>query len=748
MNIKQKLITLLLFIGLIPTLATGGIAYITISRELKTNTANQLESISIKQEQKINGLLQAKQEQVVQLANKFDLQIALSEYLQMRDDNARERVEAALQAKKIEVTDMQVITVSDLDGNVFASTLSGEVGKSVANEDYFQNRGTQTGVTVREDPRDGLNKLYITTPLSVNKQESAVMSVVFRIDDITAAVQDYTGLGASGETVVAEKDKEGNAISLFPLRFDTDAALHTKLDSLDLFDRTDTVYSNLHDYRGQQVITAPRSIGFANWVIATKIDTREAYAPIVQLRNSLIGIVLFSSVAITLIALYFSRFFTRPIVTIAQVSRRIGQGDFGARINLDRKDELGELGKSINAMGLSLNEFVSSIESQRHRLEIILNSTAESIVAIDQQGIVTIANDAAAQLCNRAIPEIVGKHINDIFSWKHDGQPFTIDYAVAESATYPDLQYIDPAGSTHFLRIVVAQASDREADTTAQTIITIHDETKGRELENMKVDFVSMAAHELRTPLAATRGYLELITYKEGQAIQPEVKGYLEQALKSTSELSSLINNLLNVARIERGTLTFNPERIDLAVDVAQAVTDAQFTAKDKNVSLTYDGVKSGCIVIADKIAIHEVINNLLSNAIKYTKQNGSVAVRLRRQGDRVMVEVKDTGMGIPKQAMPNLFTKFYRVHGGLSSGSTGTGLGLFIAKSIIERHNGTISVQSEEGVGSIFTFTLPLMSQAALSATGNTAEIPAQTETDAQTTRRNRGWSTKNIAR
>jgi signal transduction histidine kinase len=183
-------------------------------------------------------------------------------------------------------------------------------------------------------------------------------------------------------------------------------------------------------------------------------------------------------------------------------------------------------------------------------------------------------------------------------------------------------------------------------------------------------------------------------------------------------------------------------DRVDLAASVTKAVNDASFAARDKQITLQYTGPTEGCFVMGDDIAIHEVINNLLANAIKYTNSNGRVSVLLQQKPDGYSVAVSDNGIGIPKSAMSNLFTKFYRVKGGLNSGSTGTGLGLFIAKSIIERHNGTIDVASKEGVGSTFTFVLP-----ALSSTANTEHVQKEVD-NTLTTRRKRGWITKNITR
>lgn len=736
MSISRKLIALLLLISLVPTLAVGSVAYVTISNELTQKTTDQLNSLSIKQEQKINGLLQKKQEEVTKLVNKYDFQIALGQYLADASAQNQEAITTILQDKKIEVSDTQAIAVANLENTVIASTVNGTVGQKLS---VTLPAGQSTITTVKEDPRDGIDKLYITTAATVNKKDSAILSVIFRIDDIMAAVQDYTGLGNTGETVVVEKDLNGHAISLFPLRFNTDAALSTQLDSLQLFSHTDSTYNSVKDYRNHAVIVSARSIGFADWVIATKMDHAEALAPIIQLRNALASIVLISSAIIILIAIGFGRFFTAPILLIGRVAKRIGQGDFSSRSTVHRNDEIGTLSESVNTMGANLGSYVSNIQDQRHRLEVILNSTEESIIALDAKGVITIANQATSTLTGLPLESIINTPIDTIFHWKRDDEPLTIKYDTEGTNAYTDLTFITPANGTHYVHISVTHSNQNQAE--AQTIITIYDETRSRDLENMKIDFVSMAAHELRTPLAAIRGYLELISYKEKANVTPEIEKYLTQAIKSTSELGSLINNLLDVTRIERGTLTLNMDHMDLATNISQAVNDATFSAQDKHITLTYKGPAEGCPVYADHIAIHEVVNNLVTNAIKYTHPNGQVVIELTTQPQSYVVRIKDSGIGIPKQAIPNLFTKFYRVHGGLNSGNSGTGLGLFIARSIIERHKGTITVESQEGVGSTFTFTLPKTE-----ATQGDAVQNAQPDT--APTRRSRGWTTQNIAR
>jgi PAS domain S-box-containing protein len=731
MNIRQKFITLLLFIGLVPTMLVSVVAYITISTELNKRTVSQLDSIDTKQQQTINALLQAKQEEVIKLANALDFQLALEQYLNSDGKAGHGDIVSILHNKISQVQGMEVISVADLQNNIIASTQASREGAQLQTQAGLSDSSQGPVIAIMEDRADGLDKLYISTNLSVNKKNAAVLRVMFKIDDLVAAVQDYTGLGSTGETIIyAPSGSQDN--SLLPTRFDTTGTpVHPIKQASG---------GKIVDYRGHSVMVSSRPVGFSDWTIMTKIDTDEALAPIAQLRDALILIFGLSCIVITLIALYLTRVFTGPILLLAAASQRIGKGDFDHRVELHRGDEIGTLAESINAMGSSLKAFVSGIESQRNQLSIVLNSTNDTILAVDDQGIITTANKAAEELTHKTLPELLGHSLHEIFELTSELQPFSINFEAPGTNTYSGIEFKDIVGGTHYLKLIVARLA-ATAEQKGQAIITIRDETKTRELENMKLDFVSMAAHELRTPLAAIRGYIELISFKLKNT-PPEITNYLQQSLNSAVELGGLINNLLDVSRIERGTLTLNMAETDLATSASKAIHDVTFQANDKNIKLHYTGPDSGFKVVADEVAIREVITNLLTNAVKYTQEGGNVDARLERVANSYKLTVADTGVGIPASALPHLFTKFFRVHGGLDSGSTGTGLGLFIAKSIIERHEGTISAESVEGKGSIFSFTIPV------SSTERLASIKAKEQSNGETTRRHRGWITKNSAR
>jgi len=736
-NIRQKFITVLLLIGVVPMLVVSTASYLSISNSLRNKTVDQLNSTAIKQEQKINTFLQTRQEEVTKLANQYDLQVALLQYVATPDAAHKQTLDTILQNKKIEVPLMQSVFLTNLEGKVLASSSS--VNSEVAKDIEGPKAGEETTVMVKNDPNDGFSKLYVTTLVSVNKQRTALLNVVFRTDELVAIVQDYTGLDETGETLVAADDN----ISLFPLRFNTEASLKTNISSLDLANMGNNTYKEALDYRGNTVLVVAHTIGLTDWKVATKIDKSEALAATITLRNGMIGFVIAVCIGIVVVALFLTRVFTRPIRELARVSESIGRGNFDVRAKLDRRDELGTLASSINGMGDNLSKMVGNIESQRMRLQVILDSTTETIFAIDEHANVILVNQAVKGLLQADPAALAGKNMRDLFAWQHGLQSFDVDYAADGVRTYSNLQYLDSTATRRYVKLIVARIQDKAAAGRAHAIVTIHDETSSHELENMKTDFVSMAAHELRTPLTAVRGYLEMVQYKQEHNDTQDVDTYVRQALKNVSDLGGLINNLLDVTRIERGTFMLTMEKVDIAASIARLVEDQRFAAEDKQLTLTRHGAERGCYVVGDPIALREVVNNLLSNAIKYTQPNGKVDISLAQKGESYSIEIKDTGIGIPAAGLKHLFTKFYRVHGGLDSGSTGTGLGLYIAKSIAERHQGSIKVVSEEGVGSTFTVTLPIYTEQRMADTRPNDETKEPT-----TVRRKRGWITKNITR
>jgi signal transduction histidine kinase len=228
-----------------------------------------------------------------------------------------------------------------------------------------------------------------------------------------------------------------------------------------------------------------------------------------------------------------------------------------------------------------------------------------------------------------------------------------------------------------------------------------------RELDRMKDQFVSTVSHELRTPLTSMIGYLELTLEGEAGELNDEQQQFLEIVNRNCQRLNKLIDDILFISRVDAGRLSFDPRWLELGELAEASVESARAAAARRSVGLQCSVAPDLPALWADPTRLKQLIDNLLSNAIKFTSEGGTAGVNVDRHDDSLVLEVRDTGVGIPEDEVGRLFERFFRASTGTAA--PGTGLGLSIVKSIVDAHGGTISVESELGVGTTFTVDLPL---------------------------------------
>lgn len=231
---------------------------------------------------------------------------------------------------------------------------------------------------------------------------------------------------------------------------------------------------------------------------------------------------------------------------------------------------------------------------------------------------------------------------------------------------------------------------------------------KIKEQDRLKDEFVFIASHELRAPITTMKGYLELVLKEYGDKLTPDISRPLKIVFEDANHLSQLVDDLLNVARIEAGKFTFSPEVFSIC-ELTKRVTDGlSAKAKEKKIALSFEQ-SADLKIKADSGKVEEIVANLVDNAIKYTPEFGKVAVSVVKDGKRVVVAIKDNGLGIPEDFKKHIFEKFSRVERP-QPGMQGTGLGLFIVKQLVHRMGGEIWFESTEGKGSTFSFSFPLV--------------------------------------
>lgn len=437
---------------------------------------------------------------------------------------------------------------------------------------------------------------------------------------------------------------------------------------------------------------------------------------------------LFTLVVAYLVAYVTSRRITSPIQKMREAAARIGEGRVGEMVEVHTGDELEELGTSLNRMSIQLHQLVSSLESSNQRNARILESIADGVFALDTHGRIVWFNPAAERITGWRKEDVIGRTADEILRFRSGREPVAM-------ATY--LPVLGMGGEPKFFRDLVLTTSRGERHITLTAaplaagaaeeiggIATFYDMTKQFELDAMRQDFSFLVAHELKTPIAAMKGYLYLLE-RSLTGINDKQRTYFDRVRAAARQLSGLVDNVLDTARIDQNTFAVSLEPHRLEPIVQATVEDVSFIAAPAQVQIVFRPPHEPLPeLMLDANRIREVVANLLTNAIKYSKPGSHVEVDARLEGAQVVVQVTDHGAGMPADELPRLFDKYYRTDSS-NRKVRGTGIGLFLVKHIVGQHGGEVGVESEPGEGSKFYFRLPIVGGPTRAAAPATSEQP-----------------------
>lgn len=349
---------------------------------------------------------------------------------------------------------------------------------------------------------------------------------------------------------------------------------------------------------------------------------------------------------------------------------------------------------------------------QRQQVDAIVNGISDAVIVTDEFDRLLMANRACesvlglkpAEAMRKAITELeIDEGLTRMIRQSREAEGGNVRRHV-EHALGDRIYEVTLSG------VSVQQREDSVGGPKHGVLAVLRDVTREKEIAKAKSDFVSKVAHELRTPLSSIKAYVEMLV--DGEATDEKtLREYYEIIQSSSERLSRLIDNMLNISRIESGTVRVNKEPVSMAVVVKEAADVARPQAEAKQIKLDVELTPVFYQVLADRDMIYQAVLNLLSNAVKYTPEGGSVTVKMSvmEQERTVTISVSDTGVGIPEQDLPRLFEKFFRVEAN-SKMAKGTGLGLNLVKHLVETvHGGRMGVTSKVGTGSSFSMTLPL---------------------------------------
>lgn len=367
----------------------------------------------------------------------------------------------------------------------------------------------------------------------------------------------------------------------------------------------------------------------------------------------------------------------------------------------------------------ALEDFASEkrlVEQEKKKIDAVVASIGDAVFVTDVSGHIILMNPIAERFCGYPASEALGHHYSRIFRFALEANPQTqFPDFVAEVVRTGQIRelsghaiLIKRDGSQFAVSDSAAPILDQQGNVLG-CVVVVRDFTRERALEQAKDDFLSVAAHQLRTPLGALRWGMELLLSGDMGPLSGKGRESVEQYHDNILRMIGLVNDLLDVSRIDQGRIRDNPTPVQIEELVNKQIKLVEGQAQEKGVAITFlpPAAKLPQIMV-DSARLGQVIENLLSNSIKYNKPQGKVEIKLGTEGDFIKLQVADTGVGIPKDAIPKMFGKFFRAENAVLSATEGTGLGLFVAKSYLEHWGGSISVESELGQGTTFTVMIP----------------------------------------
>lgn len=417
-----------------------------------------------------------------------------------------------------------------------------------------------------------------------------------------------------------------------------------------------------------------------------------------------------SAALAALIAFQLSRSILEPIRAVTVGARGMARGNLDQVVPATTRDELGELAQAFNTMARTIRDFRQAGTARLLRAQKTAQATIDSfpdpVVVVDIEGVVERANPAATRILG-----VTPSMSDSAIPWSPPGQlklPLAEVLSGRREDSPPGLEqaliFRDDGQERYFLpRLLPIRG---EEDEPLGAALVLSDVTKFRLVDQLKSDMVSTVSHELKTPLTSIQMAIHLLLEEVVGPLAPKQVELLVAARQDSDRLLAMVNDLLDLTRIEQGRLKLELNALRAGDLVAEAAERSAGKARDHGIALELDVERDLPLVCADRERLEHVFDNLIDNAVKHTQRGGRIRIGARMGEDMVQFVVEDSGEGIPPEQLPRVFEKFYRIPGARSRG--GTGLGLSIVQEIVVAHGGQITATSKPGEGATFTFSLP----------------------------------------
>ncbi len=612
---------------------------------------------------------------------------------------------------------------------------------------FFNGRGERTGTGGETDglrwdgiPRSSLiprltdrgwESVDILVPVRQGERVAGAVAMRFDARDaLRPIVTVVPSLGPTARLAFLPPEESGVSVILSSLQPEESFTL-TLGEAEDLRQRRtlmmDGGVGRRENERGRDTLAAYRPLPVLGWGMLVEVERRDALSAVrrLALAHAAAGTMLL--VFAGTLALLLARQVTQPLRSLTASVRRLGPGQWTVQRTVTTEDEVGVLERVFVDLSVRLRRLYDHLEEEialrtdalkkQYVLDrAILTTIAYGIITVDRTGKVTGCNPAAVSMLGITEEEMRGRAASDVLflCWNdgeaHGEHPLGVTLKRRALVRSPAGAFENVRRADGSLLPVTYIASPLLAGKHLfGGIIVFQDVTEERRLEERKSEFVTLASHQLRTPLASLQWYVELLA-DEKKSLTSAQRGYLVEMRRASDRMLSLLTTLLHAAQYEGKGVQPAIRDVDLSALASDAHGECKAFAQESGVSCTFTGPKQPLMVRSDPVLLKIILQNLLSNAVKYSsyRRKGRVALTVGARRGGVVIRVEDTGIGIPKAEQKRIFERFFRADNVRKFDTDGNGLGLSICKSIVERLGGTITFTSKENAGTTFTVVLP----------------------------------------
>lgn len=756
MKINNKLVFVILEITLIPLFLTIFVAYSNAKDQLETQIISKLQAVADVQKSRFENTNRENLEKLKLLTHDPDTLRLTDSYIKSPNSKQLATIQNKLNNYTNLIPGFKEISIANPDGIIVVSTNPASIGHDVSDFDFFQKGKTTNNVTEFLKDQNGALTLNLSGPLISKDTTIGVLIIVSDGSSITSITSNYIGLGATGETLLVTKDKNGDALFLTPSRFDPGAPLsrivtkdNVNIPSVHAANGEEIVMLDSVDYLGTPIIAVTRYIPESSWGIVAKISQDEAYSPIKSTGSLLLFIGILSLTITLFISYSVAKTFSSPITKLTEFARKVGLGDLTQRISINTKDEIGVLSlvfnETVSKLQLSYQDLekkiaertsqllvnlkeldesrkatLSTLEDVNHekvKFEALLTNIGEGVIATDEQTNIIVVNPAAERILGLNKNEIYGKSLTTVVPVvDKDGNVIPVNKRPINAAISTMKPFSTSINDDYYyqrkdgVKIPVSlNASPVVINGRISGIINVfRDISHEKNVDRMKTEFVSLSSHQLRTPLTAIKWGIEAFMEDVGN-LSLKQKEDLKDINNSTLRMIELVNSLLNISRIESGRIEVIPQPINIVKLANDVVSKLKLEMTKKGISIVMNVTDILPTINLDEKLIYNVYQNLVSNAISYSPEGSKIVLSIFSKNGEAVSSVQDAGIGIPEGEKPHIFDKFYRASNARQVRPDGSGLGLYIVKSIVESSGGKIWFESTVGKGTTFYFSIPL---------------------------------------